>query len=91
VGLVFLSKSAQAIENKGRRMQKGPQESSRVRKLLRNRGLRRAAWKLGEKFDGNDMEGGRKECRTVFVAVVEDEVREGCWAAIMAEDTDLVI
>jgi len=37
------------------------------------------------------MEGGRKECRTVFVAVVEDEVREGCWAAIMAEDTDLVI
>jgi hypothetical protein len=90
VGPVFLSKSAQAIENKGQWLQKGPQESLRVRKRLRNRGLRRAEWKRGEKSDEN-KDGSGRACRTECVGMVESEVSEGGWATIMAEDTDLVI
>ena len=88
---MFLSKSAQAIENKGQRLQKERQESSRVRKELKNRELRRAEWKRGEKFDENNTDGGGRACRTECVGMVESEVSEGGWAATMAEDTDLVI
>ena len=38
---VFLSKSAQAVENKGSEREKERQERLRVRKLLRSEGLRR--------------------------------------------------
>ena len=37
---VFLSKSAQAVENKRRERRKKPQESSRVRKRMKARKLR---------------------------------------------------
>ena len=37
---MFLSKSAQGVEKKGSEREKEPQESLRVRKLLRSNGLR---------------------------------------------------
>jgi hypothetical protein len=47
---VFLSKSAQAIENKGRGVRKKLQESLRVRKLLKHWELSREVrnWSAGE-------------------------------------------
>jgi hypothetical protein len=88
---VFLSKSSQAIENKGQRLKKERQESTRVRKKLKNRELRRAEWKRGEKFDENNTDGAGRACRTECVGMVESEENEGGWATIMAEDSGLVI
>jgi hypothetical protein len=88
---VFLSKSAQAIQNKGRWLQKMRQESSKARKELKNLELRRAEWKRGEKFDENNIDGEGRACGIEFLGVVESEVNEGGWATIMAEDSGLVI
>jgi hypothetical protein len=88
---VFLSKSAQAIESKGQRLKKEQQESARVRKKLKNRELRHAEWKRGERFDENNTDCAGRACRIECVGMVESEVSEGGWATIMAEDSGLVI
>ena len=88
---MFLSKSAQAIENKGQRLQKEQQESSRVRKKLKNRELGHAEWNRREKFDESNIDGVGTACGTEFVGEADSEVSEGGWATIMAEDSGLVI
>jgi hypothetical protein len=88
---VFLSKSAQTIENKGRRLRKERQESSRVRKRLRNRGLRHGP--VGETEGsacGDQANFGTKRGKR-FEEGGQGRVSSEGWATIMADDTDLVI